>query len=129
MEKAIVVVGADNKQTRELLTQLQRWKYQTVAVHSLADLTQYVQKSSCRAVIIDLDNLPVVENFFRDLKEMYPSLNIMGLSSRSFHPELEEAISNYIFACLRKPVDTDELSYLLKSIYENDPVQKERSGV
>ena len=74
--------------------------------------------------MIDLDDLPVAKNFFRELKEIDPSLNIMGLSSRSFHPELEDAISKYIYACLRKPVDTDELLYLLKSIYKNDALQK-----
>ena len=129
MEKVIVVVGADEKQSRELVTLLHKWQYRVVSINSLPDLKQYVQESSCRAVMIDLDDLPVAKNFFRDLKEMDSSLNIMGLSSRSFHPELEEAISKYIYACLRKPVDTDELFYLLKSIYENDPVQQKRSEV
>ena len=129
MEKSIGMVGADEKQSRELPTLLQKWQYHVVSINSLSDLKQYVQKSSFRAVMIDLDELPVAKNFFRDLKEMDSSLNIMGLSSRSFHPELEEAISKYIYACLRKPVDTDELFYLLKSIYENDPVQQKRSEV
>jgi len=126
MEKSIGVVGADEKQSRELSTLLQKWQYQVVLINSFPDLKQYIRKSSFRAVVIDLDDLPVAKNIFRDLKEMDSSLNIMGLSSRSFHPELEEAISKHIYACLRKPVDTDELFYLLKSIYENDPVQKKR---
>ena len=124
MEKSIGMVGADEKQSRELSTLLQKWQYHVVSINSLSDLKQYVQKSSFRAVMIDLDDLPVAKNYFRDLKEMDSSLNIMGLSSRSFHPELEEAISKYMYACLRQPVDTDELFYLLKSIYKNDALQK-----
>jgi len=124
MEKSIGVVGADEKQTRELSTLLRKWQYQVVSINSLSDLKQYVQKSFFQAVMIDLDGLPVAKNYFRDLKEMDSSLNIMGLSSRSFHPELEEAISKHMYACLRKPVDPDELFYLLKSIYQNDALQK-----
>jgi len=37
--------------------------------------------------------------------------------------ELKEAISKHIFACLRKPVDSNELLYLLKTIFENGTKQ------
>jgi len=36
---------------------------------------------------------------------------------RAFHPELEEAMSNYIFACLSKPADEDELVFWIKSLF------------
>jgi DNA-binding NtrC family response regulator len=71
-------------------------------------------------MIIVLDTLPVDKLFFRDLKRLHPMMNIIGLSKQSFHPELEEAISQHIFACVNKPVDPEEIIFLLKSINEQN---------
>ena len=62
-----------------------------------------------------------------DIKKMDTSLQIIAISSKSFHPELEEAIRDYVYACLRQPVDPDELIYWIKSIQENDHSKKEVS--
>jgi hypothetical protein len=43
-------------------------------------------------------------------------LCVIGVSSRRFHPELEESMRTHISACLSKPVDEGELLYWLKSI-------------
>jgi DNA-binding NtrC family response regulator len=120
MKKEIVVVGADKKQSLKLCSLLENRHYQVTFMNSLKNVEHNIQKGSHLAMLIDLDNLPVAENFFRDLKEKNPTIRIIGLSKRSFHPELVEAISKHIFACLKKPVNSYELFYLLKSIYENN---------
>ena len=120
MEKGIVVLDANEEQCQKLCTMLEEWHYPATPMHSLRDLETYIQASDCRAVILDLDTVPVDNRVLRKLKRMDQSLRIMVLSSRPFHPELEEAMSSYIYACLGKPVDPDELVYWLKTIYEND---------
>ena len=120
MKKEIAVVNSDKKQCQALCNVLGNRGYRAIPINSLSGLEKYHKASRCRTVIIDLDNLPMDKHFFRDLKTINPSLCIMGLSARSFHPELEEAISHHIYACLKKPVEPEELIYLLKSIYENN---------
>lgn len=70
-------------------------------------------------LVLDLDTIPSENRFFRNLKRQCPAMSIIGLSSRSFHPELKEAMRKYIYACLCKPVDPDELVYWIHSIVEN----------
>ena len=118
-EKEIIVVSTDQTQCQALTRLLEEQPYRVTSKNSLSNLKEYIEASACRAMVIDLDNLQITGRFFKDLKKAHPFLCIMGLSDRAFHPELEEAIGTHIFACLKKPVDSDELFYLLKSAYEN----------
>ena len=118
-EKEIIVVSTDQTQCQALTHLLKEQPYRVTSKNSLSNLKEYIQTSACRTMVIDLDNLQITGRFFKDLKKAHPSLCIMGLSDRPFHPELEEAIGTHIFACLKKPVDSEELFYLLKSAYEN----------
>ena len=71
-------------------------------------------------MVLNLDNIAVTNKTLRDLKRNNPAINIIAVSKRQFHPELEEALREYISVCLAEPVDTDELGYWLKSIFENN---------
>jgi DNA-binding NtrC family response regulator len=103
MRESIVVVDANEERCRELRTILTREKFQSSALHSLVNLETNLQEGKC-------------SRLFRNLKKTNPSVCIIGLSSRPFHPELEEAMSKYIHACLAKPVDEEELVYWVKSV-------------
>lgn len=117
MENEIVVLDADEKQCRALCAMLEDQDYRVTPMHSLRDLETYIQASDCRAVILDLDTVPVDNRALRKLKRIDQSLCIMVLSSRPFHPELEEAMSSHIYASLNKPVDEEELGYWIKSLF------------
>jgi DNA-binding NtrC family response regulator len=119
MEKGIVVLDADIKQCSKLCAILEERYYQITPMYSLPDLESSLREpgKGYSVVIIDLDTLPVDMNLFRRLKRIKPTLNIIGLSSRPFHPELEEAMTRYIYACLSKPVDEDELDFWIKSLF------------
>jgi DNA-binding NtrC family response regulator len=73
----------------------------------------------CPVVILDLDALQVDNLFFRKMKKKSPEVKILGVSSRSFHPELQEAISQHIISCLSKPVEEEELLFWVRSLLEN----------
>lgn len=121
MDRSILVVDADKAQCQKLCTLLERSNYRTVASHSLTDLERSVEEGGLKVVILDLDTLPVDNRFIVDLRRENPGVRIIGLSSRPFHPELKEAISEHFYACLYKPVDRDELFFWLRSIWENGP--------
>jgi DNA-binding NtrC family response regulator len=111
MQERVVVVDANDEQRQELCIVLEREHFPTTPLHSLLNLETNLQEGKCRVAILDLDSLPVDNRLFRNLKKTNPSV-----SSRPFHPELEEAMSKYIHACLAKPVDEEELVYWVKSV-------------
>ena len=53
----------------------------------------------------------------RDLKKKH-YITIIAVSERKLHPELAESMGSHIFASLVKPVDPDDLEYLLKGVFE-----------
>jgi DNA-binding NtrC family response regulator len=119
-EKEVIVLDTDTTQSQNLVTFLNDNAYTATPMNSLTNMDQYMAETDCRAVVLNLDNISVTNKILRDLKRKKPTINIIAHSKRQFHPELEEALREYISVCLAEPVDTDELDYWLKSIYENN---------
>jgi DNA-binding NtrC family response regulator len=121
MHEPIIVVHAGPKEGGELCVILDHHGYHAIALRSLDELTVTVRNGPCSAVILDLDSLPLDNRFIRNLCRDNPHVCVIGTSSRTFHPELEESMRTHISACLSKPVDEDELIYWLKSICTGHP--------
>ena len=113
-----VVVDADEQNCRELCALLEQANFPVAPLYSLEDLSEHLKKEQVGVLIVDLDTLPVTNNFFRSLKKHFPSLHIFCLSSRPYHPELEEAMGSHICASLAKPLNSEELFYWLKVVAE-----------
>ena len=120
MEKEIVVVDADRVQCQRLCEMLEGWHYRAVPKYSLKGLEAHIAKSECISVILDIDTVKVDNQTIGELVRKNPGIYFFGMSKARFHPELQEAISSYFYAFLAKPVGSDELSYWLNSISEND---------
>jgi DNA-binding NtrC family response regulator len=116
----VMVIDADQTRCREVCVLLGQIDYRATPLHSLADLERHLTHQPSGVMILDLDTVPVDNNFFRDLKKRYRGICILGVSSLSYHPGLEEAMGSHIYACLTKPLDPDELGYWLRSIRENN---------
>lgn len=116
MHEPIIVVDPSKEKCDELSKLLQHHQLQSLAVHSLAELQEKVELGDCRVLILDLDSLPVDNRFFRNASKQNPTVQILGISSRSFHPELQEAMSQHIVSCLSKPVEEEELLFWVKSL-------------
>ena len=128
MRELVIVADANDKQSQELCAMLEAEHYKTIAFYSLANLERAVTKKDCQIILVDLDTLPVDNFLFRNIKKKNPVVRIIGISSRPFHPELQEAMSKHIYVNLSKPVDGDELIYWLKSICENDADSRDSPG-
>ena len=120
MKKEVVVLDADTTQSQDLCAFLNDNTYTATPMNSLANMDRCIAEADCRAVVLNLDNISVTNKTLRDLKRKKPSINIIALSKRQFHPELEEALREYISVCLAQPVDTDDLVYWLKAVFENN---------
>jgi DNA-binding NtrC family response regulator len=117
--KEVIVLDNDTPQSQNLILFLKDNAYTATPMNSLASMGRYLAETECRTVVLNLDNISVTNKSLRDLKHQKPSINIIAHSKRQFHPELEEALREYISVCLAEPVDTDELDYWLKSVFEN----------
>ncbi len=110
MQKEVVVLDTDRKQCKSLCALLSEHEYLSSAMSSMTNMDQYLGESNCRAIILNLDSVSVTNKSLKQLKSKNPSVNIIALSERQFHPELEEALREYISVCLASPVDPDELT-------------------
>lgn len=118
MDGPIAVVNANKEECEEVCALLERNHFQAIPFFSLESLEEFIKENRCQVAILDFDSLPVNNRLIGDLKREHPELPIMGLSSRPFHPELEEAMSTKICACIGKPPDAEELIYCIKSFCE-----------
>ena len=120
MEKKILVLYADVTSCQELVELLEGRQYATTSIHALSDLEGHLEKGGNLTVILDIDSVPVDNRVIRDLTIKYPEVHFLCTSKDRFHPDLKDAICYHIYACLAKPVDPDEIFFLLRSIYEDD---------
>jgi DNA-binding NtrC family response regulator len=129
MKREIVILGADGKQCQVLCSMLEELNYPAIPIQSLTNLERYLRGSTSMAVILDIDTVPVNNRVIRELTVKNPGIYFLCLSKDHFHPELKDAIGFHIYACLNKPVDRDELTYWLRSIYENEAYEKKEKPV
>ncbi len=128
MWERIIVVANQPEDCRTISAILEGNQYTIAVQDSLDGLSEGIRKIPCGALILDLDGLPVDNRFIRDFRKQNPKIPIFALSSRTFHPELQEALSLYISACLAKPVDPDELLYWIKSVVHDRLSTKSSDG-
>ena len=120
MHRPIAVVDAHEGNCLELCAALERESYPTCTFNTLTNLEAEIEEGGCWLAIVDLDSLPVDNRLFRELKRKNPGAHIIALSNRSFHPELEEAMTRHISSCLTKPVNMEELLYWLRSVCQEE---------
>ncbi|OGP62771.1 MAG: hypothetical protein A2V65_10330 [Deltaproteobacteria bacterium RBG_13_49_15] len=83
---------------------------------TLPDLKKELVISTYSLVFLDIDAISVGNREIKELKTSFPETFFFCMSKDPFHPEIKEAISNYIFACMAKPLDLDELTFWIESI-------------
>ena len=118
----VAVVDANKRSCQELCALVKQANFPVAPLYSLEDLHKHLGKEQVEVLIVDLDTLPVGNNFFKTLKKQNPKLYILCLSSLTYHPGLREAMESHIYASLAKPLNSEELLYWLKAISEIEPV-------
>ncbi|MHB8069190.1 MAG: response regulator [Desulfobaccales bacterium] len=115
----VMVIDADQASCREVCTLLGQGNYRATPLYSLPDLEKHLAVQPSGVVILDLDTVPVDNHFFRDLKKRHRGICILVASSLPYHPGLAESMASYIYVCLAKPLDMEELGYWLRIIRES----------
>jgi len=115
----ILIIGPDEKMSQGFRQLLDRLPLTADVCDTIDRLPPELDIRRYQAVIIDLDDKTPSTATFKDWRRGNKELKIIGLSSKNFHPGLSEIIGQQLFACLKKPVDEDELSFLIASIGES----------
>ncbi len=118
--KPVTVLSSNRKTIKELCDLLKKNGYKTYKVFSIVELKQTLEHFESLTVVIDIDAIPITNSFIKELTKSFPEIKILCLSESKFHPDLQDIISQYIFACLSKPIDSEELFYWLESIEKDE---------
>ncbi|WP_457553513.1 hypothetical protein [Desulfobacula sp.] len=116
----IAIIGEDFAEYTPLITLLEENHYKSLICESIQQLKEVLSKKKCMAILIDIDSVPVGNRQIRQLTLAHPDSPFLCMSSDRYHPELKEAICYHIYACINKPIDYDELFYLLGSIRDDN---------
>jgi DNA-binding NtrC family response regulator len=115
--KKIAILGKVSAEASVLCRLIEKAAYRTQIYTSLPSLEEGLALDPCLAVILDVDSVPLDNHAIRYLKASHPSVYLLMASHDRLHPELQDSISHILYACLKKPADFDEITYLLKSIW------------
>lgn len=122
--KKVIIAGWDERYTNNLSSILEKQHYYPILVSSIMDAKAQLDRDLFQVMLIDLDQTALDNRTLKDLRKEFPSLGLLGLSSRRFHQELEEAMSRYIDACFDKSEDYEDLLYWLKAVFDPSVVQE-----
>jgi DNA-binding NtrC family response regulator len=126
VEKSVILVDSDEDRSNALCSILKGGGYEAFSVSSLSEATANLKTKHHSALIIDLDHSSPDNRRLKEFRQKNPTLCLIGLSSRSFHPELEEALSRYIDACFVKSAGYEDLLYWLKAVFSPLPNRKRK---
>ena len=116
MENKFFIITKNAKFGNSLMGQLPKGLYRATVIASLKAMTEELQASSTCIAAMDIDTIEPDIQRIRALKRNHANLVLLAFSDRKFHPEHKEVLSNHFFACLTKPVDMDEMLYLIKDV-------------
>ncbi len=112
----ILIVSNNPEESEQIKTVLADGGYAGETVPSLEILESRLQQSSDPSILIDIDSVPIDNHGIRTLTLKYPSSYFFGMSRDKFHPELKDAICYHIYACIKKPIDPEELIYWMRCV-------------
>jgi DNA-binding NtrC family response regulator len=118
--KAIVFMNTDPEESAGMAILLQESDFSACCVGSPSELKKKLKEASFLAVIIDLDSMAVDNRGIKELALQFPTIPLLCISRKRFHPELQNSIRDHVYACLTKPIDPAELSYWLQCIRKDD---------
>jgi DNA-binding NtrC family response regulator len=117
LNPSVILVETGKGHPPEVTKILEANGFQVLPCRSIFDLEKLCQEDDHCAVILNLDDPLMNNRVLKEMKRKRPALQIIGISSHLFHPDLKEAIGSHIYACLCEPVDPEQLIYLVKGIF------------
>lgn len=124
----LILLSEMPERFKDAIVLLESEPFELKTAGSLVELEALCRRDPCRAVIIDLDTASVDNTSLKQFSRQAPEPVLLAVSGRRFHADLQEAMQHSIYACLRYPIDPEELMILLKGIAAEDPERPARPG-
>jgi len=119
MNDTVLLLNAESLDAQEMCPILKSNGFKYRLISRIEELEGELRRAAYMAVILDIDSIPITNRVIRELTLDFPGVCFLCTSKDRFHPELKDAICYHIYACITKPVDPDELIYLLRCIRED----------
>ena len=128
MKRRLYLLSRQPERFNETVARLKADAFETKSAASLPELEKMCRKTSCQAVILDLDTTPADNRSLKQFSRRFPEPLLFAVSERRYHPDLQEAMQQCIYACLRYPIDPEELAILLVGIRDAESLSRKASG-
>ncbi|MEW5909990.1 MAG: hypothetical protein AB1659_09355 [Thermodesulfobacteriota bacterium] len=115
-KRKLLFLSTDDAANRSIQPLLLKKGLNVLFFRDLSDLMKELMDSKDSLVFIDIDTVAIGNRDLKVLKTSFPESNLFCISKVPFHPEIKEAISKYIFACMVKPLDLEELMFWVGSL-------------
>ncbi len=116
MRKDIAIISSSENMTDSLKLVIESLGFTAHSFKSLEIASTSPEISTSYLALIDLDSVKPDSSSLKKLRKLFVNLEIIGLSTQNYHPELREAIRDSVFTSLIKPPYEDELIYWIKSL-------------
>ena len=124
MGNCICILSTDEQQNEQLRSILCERHFEARVFQDLEDLIKGLSHTGCLAAIMDIDSVPLTNRMISQIKTQFSEVSIFCTSQHRLHPDLKDALSQHIYACLSKPLDPEELDFWLKCIRDNELVYR-----
>jgi len=121
MKDSVVVINKNRKENEELCAILSDADYFPQPLFVYDDLESVLSAAEILAVFIDTDSISLENRTIRFLNTKFPQVSLLLTSVKKSHPDLKEAIGQYVYAVISKPFDPEEVIYWLKCILDDKP--------
>ena len=116
MNDTVLLLNAETVDAQDVCPVLESNGFKYRLISRIEELEGELRTAAYMAVILDIDSFSITNRVIRELTLAFPGICFLCTSKDRFHPELKDAICYHIYACITKPVDPDELIYLLRCI-------------
>lgn len=116
MKNRVLIACRNQSEWQDLEEKLKERKFFVDQAKSFVTIKKNLQERQYLALIIDIDSITIDNITIRQLTLDFPGVPLFCISLDKFHPELKDAICYHIYACIKKPMDYEELHFWLQSI-------------
>ncbi|WP_031387839.1 hypothetical protein [Desulfonatronum thiodismutans] len=116
MDQTAFVLHDDAEEVRQVERLLTQFRLTTRRCNKVGELERHL--ASCREclVLLNLETEGVDNALLGRMGRVCPDIHIIGISRRSYHPELEQALRTNLRAVVTRPLDEDELNLCLRGV-------------
>jgi DNA-binding NtrC family response regulator len=118
MVSKLIIVGTKTYLDSAIRSTLEESGYEIETCESVEGATNKLDPTWSNIILLDLDEKDITNKQIRDFKRNHKGVQIVAFSSRNYHPELMDSLSEDICACLSKPLSEEELLFWLNSMTE-----------